>query len=681
MFSTIGYFDKIPCPLEDECTLPSCIFLHSAHLARRIAVEASDEQLPSKKRKIGNEASPPQKPASAESRSSVRKQPKPFFGALLKDVGTPEPNEANNNSKEPHGTKNLLQEPISPPQSQHGGAKTKTNGQKAPGQISKPPQRETLNPRSVANAPVEHSTRILYVKKLHEFMKPLNDKIKNYADQETKALALDGSQLVLLALDEEEKIARDEKSLYANVIKLRMVRLKKMSLEDWKLFLLEKRIKDEDPERKVQEPPKSIERPIETGLTEGQERKILRHLLARQDGLEAYGYVTSPPSDEDVAKAKEGVDASGGWEKCERCASHFPVFPNRRLEDGALTDNGPCQYHHGRLQYPTLDNLEKKAQHAYGQPLERSYTCCRQEMGSLGCVEAESHVFKVYDRNRLASQLQFECTPDNPKIGVDSAVSFDCEMCFTVCGMELVRLTALSWPHGEKLLDVLVRPLGAILDLNSRYSGIHPEDYIHALPYDHDSKSNEDQNAEAQNGSANKGTSGMASRLRIVDSPKVARQLLFDFLTPSTPLIGHAIENDLSSVRIVHPCIVDTVLLYPQGSGLPFRRGLKSLTKHYLWRDIQMAGAQGHDSTEDAKATGDLVREKVKRKWWEMKRSGWTLSEDGKIVPPLIPTSVPDRVPSGPHAPQEVRKEVEAVVGQKRHHDDVQTANVDMNYD
>ncbi len=49
-----------------------------------------------------------------------------------------------------------------------------------------------------------------------------------------------------------------------------------------------------------------------------------------------------------------------------------------------------------------------------------------------------------------------------------------------------------------------------------------------------------------------------------------------------------------------------------------------------------MAGSQGHDSKEDARAAGDLVRLKVAESWKMMKRDGWTV-KDGEFNPPLPP--------------------------------------------
>ncbi|KAI4248992.1 MAG: hypothetical protein L6R42_009120, partial [Xanthoria sp. 1 TBL-2021] len=192
--------------------------------------------------------------------------------------------------------------------------------------------------------------------------------------------------------------------------------------------------------------------------------------------------------------------------------------------------------------------------------------------------------------------------------------------------MELVRLTATTWPDGKEVLDVLVRPLGEVLDLNSRFSGVWPEDYANAVPYD--------QASQQQQVTADDGT----TRLRIVDSPFKARELLFKLLRLETPLIGHALENDLNAARILHPTIVDTALLFPHHRGLPLRFGLKMLMKKHLGRDIQMGGDKGHDSKEDARAAGDLVRLRVGEMWRKMRGEGWTKG-DGEFYPPL---------PSGP---------------------------------
>ena len=127
----------------------------------------------------------------------------------------------------------------------------------------------------------------------------------------------------------------------------------------------------------------------------------------------------------------------------------------------------------------------------------------------------------------------------------------------------------------------------------------------------------------------------------IVSSPAEARKLLYQYITPSTPIIGHGLENDLNALRLIHPTLIDTILLYPHRAGLPIRHGLKALMMQRLGRSIQTAndtasaGVEGgHDSKEDAIAAGELVRLKVKMEWEKLKGQGWTIDSEGTLFEP-----------------------------------------------
>jgi hypothetical protein len=215
--------------------------------------------------------------------------------------------------------------------------------------------------------------------------------------------------------------------------------------------------------------------------------------------------------------------------------------------------------------------------------------------------------------------LNFEKTPENLARVSDRPVCIDGEMGYTVYGLELIRLTATSWPDGEPLFDVLVRPIGPILDLNSRYSGVWPKHMAEALPWSVSAP-------DDKNG-----------KLRIVESPAAARTLLHSYLSPATPLIGHGLENDLNATRMIHPIIIDTALLFPHKAGLPYRNGLKMLMLTHLNRHIQVVvdgKMDGHDSKEDANAAGDLVRFALAKEWSKMQMNGWVV-KDGEFKPPL----------------------------------------------
>lgn len=475
--------------------------------------------------------------------------------------------------------------------------------------------KESLNPRMIPNPPASHAVRFKLISMLHETITRLNEEIKRLNDPSDSSIIMSHQQVISYALNIEEKYARNNPPVYTNVVLAHLQRLRKISTDEWRRERNTKialGISLRNP-LEIKAPPKQII----TGLASADEIAFLPRLLAPQTDLVNHGYVSSAPTEEEIESARRGVEAARNWEICDRCSTRFQVFPGRRTEDGALTSGGQCSYHPA-----------KPRRHAGG---EMKHPCCSQSAGeSVGCTAMDSHVFKVSDAKRLALVMPYMETPENPSLRTKRAVSFDCEMGYTTYGMELIRLTATSWPSGKELVDVLVRPLGEVLDLNSRFSGVWPEDFASAIPYP----------ATAAGNTGTVSSATVPAPLRMVKSPAEARALLFAHLTPTTPLIGHALENDLNVTRIIHPCIVDTVLLFPHYSGLPMRNGLRMLVKQCLDRDIQAGGDRGHDSKEDARAAGDLVKFKVQEQWKLLTKAGWTVKA-GKFLPPTTSAEEP----------------------------------------
>jgi RNA exonuclease 1 len=91
---------------------------------------------------------------------------------------------------------------------------------------------------------------------------------------------------------------------------------------------------------------------------------------------------------------------------------------------------------------------------------------------------------------------------------------------------------------------------------------------------------------------------------------------LLTILTPRAILIGHSLNSDLKALKLTHPFLVDTGILYPHPNAPNGRHALKWLGTKYLRREIQK-GLNGHDSVEDALACLDLVKQKCERgpKW------------------------------------------------------------------
>ncbi|ETN43340.1 uncharacterized protein HMPREF1541_02499 [Cyphellophora europaea CBS 101466] len=682
MFSSKGLFKDIPCPSQAECALPTCWFLHedattsandTAQEYDPFSAGVSDSP-PAKRRKIGIDSDlqygnavsavrsvievpaelldakhhddPPhtraiskdatraladgnKSVASADGRNNLRTvnraiTPPPTQQARTKQNGSsrpqgqqmddrPVPPKANQHelqsaSSEQSSKQNTSNRAVTPPKVKprsNESNQTRSTNPKSVEMIKK----EDLVPRLLGPGPAQHSSRMNFLTALHKQMQMRNTKVVQ-AGQDLKSLRLTQQELITLALDEEELLARKHDSgIYQNMVRQRAHAISKMTNDQWGAFISDKvaRLLRRKRAPAAQPPDSSSDLPHSTGLTAQQHLTVLLQLSRPLVNLQQYGYVTTPPSNEEIASAAAAVKASANWEKCDRCGTRFQVFPGRD-EQGRLASGGRCRYHWARAGRGRLSRIQV----ATGGT-EDKHGCCNQAFGSEGCTEADTHVFNVKDRNRLASNWQWVNTPEED--GTQAPVSFDCEMCYTTFGLEVVRVTAVSWPDNKTLLDVLVRPYGEILDLNTRFSGVSKKMYAEAVPYVDQATDPDAHEAET---------------LMKVETPAAARQLLFELLTPTTPLIGHAIDNDLNTLRLIHPTVIDTVLLYPHPRGLPVRNSLRNLVAQHLGRTIQ--AGPGHDSKEDAVATGDLVTLSVKNKWKILQAEGWKFDKNDELV-------------------------------------------------
>ncbi|KAL8755110.1 MAG: hypothetical protein Q9199_003871 [Rusavskia elegans] len=160
-----------------------------------------------------------------------------------------------------------------------------------------------------------------------------------------------------------------------------------------------------------------------------------------------------------------------------------------------------------------------------------------------------------------------------------TVLAMDCEMC-TVQGGEaaLTRISLINWDR-EVVMDELVKPDKPIVDYLTRFSGITPEKMDPV-------------------------TTSLAD----------IQKRLLEILTANTILVGHSLDSDLEALKLTHPFIVDTSILYPHPRGPPLKSSLKWLAQKYLGREIQKGhGSLGHDSIEDSRACLDLVKKKCEK--------------------------------------------------------------------
>jgi RNA exonuclease 1 len=197
----------------------------------------------------------------------------------------------------------------------------------------------------------------------------------------------------------------------------------------------------------------------------------------------------------------------------------------------------------------------------------------RQEAGtSTSDGWVDTHVAKFEDGQVADKDIESGSVTAGREV-----LALDCEMCKTEGNkFELTRISIITW-DGTTVLDELVKPLTPIVDYLTPYSGI---------------------------------TAEMLDPVTTTLADIQAR--LLSIITPHTVLIGHSLNADLTALKMTHPFIIDSAIIYPHPRGAPLKSSLKWLCQKYLGREIQK-GKDGHDSVEDARAVLDLVKQKCEK--------------------------------------------------------------------
>ncbi len=88
---------------------------------------------------------------------------------------------------------------------------------------------------------------------------------------------------------------------------------------------------------------------------------------------------------------------------------------------------------------------------------------------------------------------------------------------------------------------------------------------------------------------------------------------LRSLLPPDAILVGQSLNSDLHALRLLHPYVIDTSVIFNL-SGVPrLKNKLSVLSSVFLGQEIQKHGAKGHDPIEDSLAAMKLVKLKLEK--------------------------------------------------------------------
>ncbi|XP_020297543.1 putative RNA exonuclease NEF-sp isoform X2 [Pseudomyrmex gracilis] len=168
----------------------------------------------------------------------------------------------------------------------------------------------------------------------------------------------------------------------------------------------------------------------------------------------------------------------------------------------------------------------------------------------------------------LTKDVYEEATATSPMF------SLDCEMCMTTSGnLELTRISVVD-ESMNIIYDSLVKPVNAITNYLTQYSGITEEILSDVTVTLHD-----------------------------------VQQILRKLLPPDAILIGQSLNSDLHILKMMHPYIIDTSVIFNLTGNRYRKTKLQVLAREFLGENIQ--NEAGHCSAEDSKASMKLVKLKL----------------------------------------------------------------------
>ncbi|KAG5770717.1 hypothetical protein H9Q69_010120 [Fusarium xylarioides] len=309
----------------------------------------------------------------------------------------------------------------------------------------------------------------------------------------------------------------------------------------------------------------------------------LSGLVHSKECLASKSYVTTRLSEADLEKKR----------RCARC-NILLIKEERRSQRKVLPKKDPApEITPGSLQSKVVDEVvslgmeqlkleetrapELRCKFHDGKLVNKKWTCCDQHPTGRPCKQEDEHKPEKRTIKEISTHWQYSATPSTTTKNTRKAVVIDCEMGTAASGdNELIRLTLIDYFSSNVLIDKIVWPDVPMQHLNTKWSGVTWK-----------------MMKEARN------------KRECLFGWKNARLLIWKFVGPETIVIGHGVKSDLTSLRWIHPRLIDTLIVEENSRETTTGLSLKKLAGERLGRSIQQG--KGHDSLEDAIATRDLL--------------------------------------------------------------------------
>lgn len=176
-----------------------------------------------------------------------------------------------------------------------------------------------------------------------------------------------------------------------------------------------------------------------------------------------------------------------------------------------------------------------------------------------------------YADYKLTKEEYKPVTPKSPMFGVD------CEMCQTTLGVHEVTRVSVVDERYESVYETFVKPENKITNYMTAFSGITEETLRNVTK-------------------------------TLTEVQEDLRQLL----PPDAILVGQSLNVDLNCLKLMHPYVIDTSVIFNISGERKSKSKLRTLAREFLGEIIQNH-AKGHDSIEDSAASMKLVQLKLRK--------------------------------------------------------------------